>query len=355
MNPEPINPKKSMKMKLHKVFLILAISFFLTNCSEKAKDYTQLVNVFIGSEGDGNTFPGATLPFGAVQLSPDTGLEGPAKYGSYKYNHNTIIGFSHTHLNGVGEPEYRDVLFMPTVGKVQLTPGDKNDTKSGYRSLFDHKNETATPGYYSVLLDDYNVKVELSSTLRSGFHKYTFPKTDDAHVIIDLAFPEGEAEDLIIRKVSDTEIEGLRRSHGWAYDQYVYFVAQFSKPFSSIDLAVNDAFLEGSSEASEKNVKAVINYQTNEDEEILVKVGLSAVSTDGARKNLMAEIPDWDFNDIVSKAKDAWNKELSKIEVEGGTKEQQIFFYTSMYHAFMSPDIYMDIDGKYRGIDRKVH
>ena len=295
------------------------------------------------------------MPFGAVQLSPDTGLEGPAKFGSYKYNHNTIIGFSHTHLNGVGEPEYRDVLFMPTVGKVQLTPGDKNDSKSGYRSLFDHKNETATPGYYAVLLDDYNVNVELTSTLRAGFHKYTFPKADDAHVIIDLAFPESEAEDLIIRKVSDTEIEGLRRSHGWAYDQYVYFVAQFSKPFFSIDLAVNDSILKGQSEASGKNVKAVLNYQTNEGEEILVKVGISAVSTAGARKNLLAEIPDWDFNDIIKKAKDAWNKELGKIEVEGGTKEQQIFFYTSMYHAFMSPDIYMDIDGKYRGIDRKVH
>ena len=344
-------------MKLLQFAIILFISIIFSNCTNSnstVKDYTVLVNLFIGTEGDGNTFPGATVPFGAVQLSPDTGLEGAAKYGSYKYNHNSIIGFSHTHLNGVGEPEYRDILMMPTVGKVQLTPGDKNDTGSGYRSTFDHKNESASPGYYSVMLDDYDVKVELTSTLRSGFHKYTFPKTDSAHIIIDLAHPDG-AEDLFIKKISDTEIEGLRRSHGWAYDQYVYFVAQFSKPFSSIGLAVDDAILEGSVEATGKNVKAVINYNTNKGEEIKVKVGISAVSTEGARKNLQSEIPDWDFNGIVEKAKDAWNKELSKIEVEDGTTEQRTFFYTAMYHAFLSPDIYMDVDGKYRGIDRKVH
>ncbi len=314
-----------------------------------------MVNVFIGTEGDGNTFPGATMPFGAVQLSPDTGLEGPARYGSYKYNHNSIIGFSHTHLNGIGEPEYRDILMMPTVGEAQLIPGDKDDPSTGYRSLFNHKNEIASPGYYSVLLDDYNVKVELTSTLRAGFHKYTFPKTDAAHIIIDLEFPGKDAEDLIIKKVSDTEIEGMRRSHGWAYDQYVYFTAQFSKPFSSVNIFVNNVIQHGQAEAKGKNVKAIINYQTDDDEEILVKVGISAVSIDGARKNLLAEIPNWDFEEIVEKAKTAWNKELGKIEIEGGTKDQQTFFYTSMYHACMSPDIYMDVDGKYRGIDREVH
>lgn len=342
--------KSSVKLIIF-TFLLIAIS-----CStESKKEYTQFVDVFIGTEGDGNTFPGATMPFGAVQLSPDTGLEGPAKFGSYKYNHNTIIGFSHTHLNGVGEPEYRDVLMMPTVGEVQLIPGYANDSSTGYRSKFDHKNENATPGYYSVLLDDYDVKVELTSTLRAGFHKYTFPKTDEAHIILDLAFPYGDAEDLILTKVSDTEIEGLRRSHGWAYDQYVYFVAEFSKPFSSIQLTVNDTIIKGATEVTGNNVKAVINYQTNKDEKVFVKVGISAVSTDGARRNLQLEIPDWDFDEIVTKAKDAWNKELGKIEIEGGTKDQQIFFYTSMYHAFMSPDIYMDVDGKYRGIDGKVH
>ncbi len=342
-------------MKKYKYFILVIIIVVISSCSENKKDYTEMVNVFIGTEGDGNTFPGATMPFGSVQLSPDTGLEGPAKFGSYKYNQNTIIGFSHTHLNGVGEPEYRDILMMPTVGEVKLTPGDEKNTSTGYRSKFDHKNENASPGYYSVLLDDYKVKVELTSTLRAGFHKYTFPETDKSHIILDLAFPYGNAEELIIKKVSDTEIEGLRRSHGWAYDQYVYFVAQFSKPFSSVELILDDILQKDQDEIKGKNVKAVINYQTAQEEEIMVKVGISAVSVNGARKNLETEIPDWNFKAIVKKAKDAWNKELSKIEIEGGTKDQQIFFYTSMYHACMSPDIYMDVDGKYRGIDRKVH
>ena len=342
-------------MKNFKYFISIILLVFISGCTENKDDYTQFVNVFIGTEGDGNTFPGPTLPFGAVQLSPDTGLEGPAKFGSYKYNHNSIIGFSHTHLNGVGEPEYRDILMMPTIGEVKLNPGDKNDTKSGYRSKFDHKNETATPGYYSVLLDDYDVKVELTSTLRVGFHKYTFPKTENAHIILDLEFPGGDAEDLIIKKVSDTEIEGLRRSHGWAYDQHVYFVAQFSKPFSSFEIAVDDSIKEGLLEARGSNLKAVINYNTKKSEEIYVKVGISAVSTEGARKNLEKEIPDWNFDNIVEQAKAAWNKELAKIEIEGGTDDQKTFFYTAMYHAFMSPDIYMDVDGKYRGIDREVH
>ncbi len=342
-------------MKKNRCFVIILISLLIASCSENNKDYTEFVNVFIGTEGDGNTFPGATMPFGSVQLSPDTGLEGPAKFGSYKYNHSTIIGFSHTHLNGVGEPEYRDILMMPTVGKVQLTPGDENNTSTGYRSNFDHKNESARPGYYSVLLDDYKVKVELTSTLRAGFHRYTFPETDKAHIILDLAFPYGDAEELILTKVSDTEIEGLRRSHGWAYDQYVYFVAKFSKPFSSVELMKDDIFQKGKEEVKGDNIKAVINYQTKKNEGILIKVGISAVSVDGARKNLETEIPDWNFDKIVTEAKNAWNKELGKIEIEGRTKDQQIFFYTSMYHAFMSPDIYMDVDGKYWGIDRKVH
>lgn len=342
-------------MKGFKYLSFILVFVLINSCTDKKKDYTKYVNVFIGTEGDGNTFPGATMPFGSVQLSPDTGLKGPAKFGSYKYNHNSIIGFSHTHLNGVGEPEYRDVLMMPTVGKVQLSPGDVEDTSTGYRSKFDHKNENAGPGYYSVLLDDYNVKVELTSTLRAGFHKYTFPETDQAHIILDLTFPYGDAEELFIKKVSDTEIEGLRRSHGWAYDQYVYFVAKFSKPFSSVELYQNDELVKDNDQVYGTNTKAVFNFQTKNKEEILVKVGISAVSTEGARKNLEAEIPNWNFIDVVQKAKEAWNKELGKIEIEGGTKDQQVFFYTSMYHASMSPDIYMDVDGKYRGIDRKVH
>ena len=341
-------------MRYFPVFIIIISVFLLRACSEKKSDYTSFVNVFIGTDGDGHTYPGASLPFGGVQLSPDTRLTGQASCGGYYYPDSSIIGFSHTHLNGVGEPEFRDVLFMPATGKIQLLPGDENNTSAGYRSSYSHRDEKASPGYYSVILRDYNIKAELTATLRAGFHKYTFPESDSAHIVIDLAHPGG-VEDLFIRKVSDTEIEGLRRSHGWAYDQYVYFVARFSKPFASLVLAVNDTIQENRTEANGKNVKAVLNYQTTKGEEILVKVGISAVSTEGARNNLQEEIPDWDFNRVAGAAKDAWNKELSKIEIKGGTGEQRTVFYTAMYHASLSPDIFMDTDGKYRGIDRKIH
>lgn len=338
-------------MKFKKlIVLILAIGLISSSCSQK-KDYTQFVDLFIGTGADGNTYPGASMPFGGVQLSPDTQL---GACGGYAYADSTILGFSHTHLNGVGEPEYRDLLFMPTTGKVHLNSGVAGVKGSGYRSAFNHKDEIASPGYYSVLLKDYNIQAELTTTMSAGFHQYTFPKSDSAHIVIDLVHPGG-AEFLNIKKVSDTEVEGLRRSHGWAWDQYVYFVARFSKPFSSFDLAVNDTIAKGLNEVSGKEIKAVVNYQTSANEKILVKVGISAVSVDGARKNLDAEIPDWDFEGVIKAAKNSWNKELAKIEVEGGTSEQQKIFYTSMYHANLSPNIFMDVDGQYRGVDHKVH
>ena len=336
-----------MNSKLFVSFAFITTLLF-SGCGNK-KDYTQLVNPFIGTGANGNTWPGASMPFGAVQLSPDTRLN---SCGGYAYNDSTILGFSHTHLSGVGEPEYRDVLFMPAVGDVYLSP--RNHNEKGYGSAFDHKDEMALPGFYSVRLNDYNILAELTTTKRAGFHRYTFPENDHSHIIIDLAYPSG-AEDLYLKKVSDTEIEGLRRSNGWAWDQYVYFVAKFSKPFSSVKIAVNDTIRKNLTEVRGKNVKAVVNYKTLANEKILVKVGISAVSTEGARKNLDAEIPGWDFDTVAGNAKKAWNKELSKIEIEGGTPEQQAVFYTSMYHACLSPDIFMDVDGKYRGIDHKVH
>jgi len=340
-----------IKNKIFWFFLnsLLLISYCSLSYSQ-SHDYTKLVNPFIGTGADGNTFPGASMPFGGVQLSPDT-QQGACS--GYAYADNSILGFSHTHLNGVGEPEYLDVLFMPTTGKVHLNSGIAGVKGSGNRSSFDHESESVSPGYYSVLLNDYNIRAELTVTMRAGFHQYTFPQSDSAHIVIDLAHPGG-AEFLNIKRISDTEIEGLRRSHGWAWDQYVYFVARFSKPFASLDLAVNDTIRKELYEASGKDIKAVVNYQTKANEAILVKVGISAVSTDGARKNLDAEIPDWDFTNVKNAAKEAWNKELSKIEVEGGTSEQQTVFYTAMYHANLSPDIFMDVDGQFRGVDHKV-
>lgn len=347
--------KKNERMNNNRFIILILIVFTFCACNERKEDYSESVNVFIGTAGDGHTWPGASLPFGMVQLSPDTRLMGQASCGGYYYPDSSIIGFSHTHLSGVGEPEFRNILFMPTVGKRKINPGKADSPSSGYRSSFKHENEIAEPGYYSVMLDDYNVRVELTATARCGFHKYTFPQTDSANIIIDLTHPDG-AEDLYLKKVNEYEIEGLRRSHGWAWEQYVYFVARFSKPFSSFGLSVDDDEMKTNiDEASGSNIKTILNFKTKVNEEILIKVGISAVSVDGARKNLAAEIPDWNFTSIRKAAKETWNNELNKIKIEGGTNEQRTVFYTSLYHAFLSPILFMDVDGQYRGIDQKIH
>ncbi len=338
-------------MKYEKL-AILVILFFviLTGCRQhNQSDSLQLVDPFIGTGADGNTWPSTSMPFGGVQLGPDTRLN---SCGGYASSDSIIQGFTHTHLNGVGEPEYRDVLMMPFTGKTYLNPMEPG--KTGYGSAFDHQNEKASPGYYSVLLKDFDIQAEMTTTLRAGFHKYTFPQSDSAKILVDLAYPFG-AEVLNIKKISDTEIEGLRRSHGWAWDQYVYFVARFSKPFTSLEIAVNDSIQQELIEAEGENIKAVLNFETKAGEAILVKVGISAVSAEGARKNLDAEIPDWNFEGVKKAAEAVWAKELAKVEIEGGTPEQQKNFYTAMYHAHLSPCTFSDVDGQYRGVDHKIH
>ena len=335
----------NFKILFFSSLLILAIF----GCRQKGQEYLQLVDPFIGTGADGNTWPAASMPFGGVQLGPDTRLN---SCGGYASSDSIIQGFTHTHLNGVGEPEYRDVLLVPFIGKTYLNP--KEPGKPGYGSAFDHQHEKASPGYYSVLLKDFYIQAEMTTTLRAGFHKYTFPQSDSAKILVDLSYPFG-AEVLNIKKISDTEIEGLRRSHGWAWDQYVYFVARFSKPFTSLEIAVNDAVQNGINEAEGKNIKAVLNFQTKTNEAILVKVGISAVSAEGACKNLDAEIPDWDFDGVKKDAEVAWAKELSKVEIEGGTEAQRKNFYTAMYHAHLRPCTFSDVDGRYRGVDHQIH
>lgn len=336
-------------MKIYKLLIFSLFVLTIASCDcHKKEGYTQFVNVFIGTESDGNTFPGPSYPFGGVQLSPDTRLD-PNAPKAYGYSDSIIYGFSHTHLNGVGEPEYKDILFMPFANKLNKPVPDNNFFASGFK----HENEQASPGYYSVKLDK-DIKVELSVTERCGFHKYTFPENKQQGIFIDLAYPSG-AEELFIKKINKFELEGLRRSHGWAYNQYVFFVARFSKPITSFQTSVDGNALIDLDTAKGKSIKSVIYFNEEDHNELLVKIGISAVSTDGARKNLDKEIPDWDFSKIRKQASKAWNKELGKIEIEGRSKKLQKIFYTSMYHAFLSPDIYQDVDNQYRGIDGKVH
>ncbi len=311
------------------------------------------VNPFIGTGGHGHTYPGATVPFGMVQLSPDTRLEGWDGCGGYHYDDSYIYGFSHTHLNGTGVPDYCDILFAPSTGQSRWNNG--SDGKPGYGSSFRHETEVAQPGYYKVLLDDYSIIAEHTTTQRVGMHCYTFPETNQANILVDL-FHRDEVLESSIRIISNTQIEGLRRSKSWAENQYVYFVAEFSKPFTSYDIAVNNVSVGSKIEiADAKNIKAVFNFKTTRNEQIIVKVGLSGVSTDGARLNLNTELPGWNFIQTRENAKEIWNKELSKIKIEGGSKTEKTVFYTALYHTMVNPNIYMDVDGSYRGRDFKIH
>ncbi len=314
---------------------------------------TSKVNPFIGTGGHGHTYPGASMPFGMVQLSPDTRLHSGDwdGCGGYHYSDTRMFGFSHTHLSGTGVSDYADVLFAPITGDIRLSNG--SDGAPGYGSLFLHTDEQAQPGYYSVLLKDYAVRAELTATARAGMHRYTYPDGKSARLIVDLVHRD-EVLDSSLRFVSSNEIQGMRRSRSWASDEHVYFVARFSKPFTEYGIALQDQVRPGLDEARGKHLKAFVGFGDHPGT-VIAKVGISAVSEEGARKNLEAEMPDWDFNSVRLDADAAWEQELSKIVVEGGTDNQQTIFYTALYHALLSPNTYMDVDGQYRGRDLQVH
>ena len=321
------------------------------------RDLTPLVNPFVGTANHGHTYPGATVPFGMVQLSPDTRVEGWDACAGYYYSDSSILGFSHTHLSGTGVADYGDVLLMPTVGPVRIQRGDPSHGVPGYQSTFRHSGESASPGYYAVRLDDYGIRVELTATRHAGIHRYTFPHSDSANVIIDLV--HGLGPDRVLESklqvVGDREIVGFRRSEGWAKNQIVYFAAQFSKAFRSFGLANEELVREGRRVASGKSLKGFVRFKTQRDEKIVVKVGLSTVSIAGARRNLQAEMPSWDFDEAKAAARKSWNGELNKIWVDGGTLEQRRTFYTALYHSMLAPDVLSDVDGQYRGMDGNVH
>lgn len=331
------------------ILLLGTISFAQT------KKLINYVNPMIGTDGHGHTYPGAVMPFGMVQLSPDTGIEGWDWCSGYHYSDNSIMGFSHTHLSGTGGTDYADILLMPTIGDIKIKPGKKNTIGDGYRSKFKHENEFASPGYYSVFLDDYKIKAELTSTNRVGVHKYTFPKSIRSNIIIDLNHGLDSGGESFVRVVDKHTVEGMRKSHGWAKEHSIFFVAQFSKAFSSFGTAVSDIMDNDNKEASGKNVKAYVKFSTNENEVIIVKVGISAVSIEGARKNLEQEAPDFDFNKVKEKAENTWEKELSKIIVETKKENLKTIFYTALYHTMITPNLFNDVDGKYYGMDAKIH
>ncbi len=341
--------------------------FALFACNEPSKqetieqdtikhDITQYVNTFIGTGGHGHTFPGATTPYGMVQLSPDTRTLGWDACGGYHYTDNSIIGFSHTHLSGTGISDLGDILFMPFIEEAKIDSGTPQNPDLGYRSRFSHEEEDASPGYYMVKLQDYDIKAELTATTRTGFHRYTYPENKQAGIVIDLGhtiYPDRKPEHEL-RIISDTELEGLKRSSGWAKDQYVYFYAKFNKPFTC-KIFDNNEEIDSQSIKQSKNLKAVLSFEIKEGEQLLTKVGISPVDYKGARNNLDNENPDWDFDNIRALASKKWKEELGKISVSGGSEDEKNIFYTSLYHTAISPYTFSDVDGRYRGMDNQIH
>lgn len=344
-------------LKSHKTFwiLLLALSALMA-CTSKTEDLTQYVNPFIGTDAHGHTFPGATTPFGMVQLSPDTGIEGWDWCSGYHYSDSSIMGFSHTHLSGTGGADLGDILIMPFTGTHKWEPGSKANPDEGYRSRFSHSNETARAGYYSVVLDDYNIQAELTTSPRVGIHRYTYSNSSPSSIIIDLKHGiSDQPRECFIRVTGNNEIVGLRRSQGWAADQYVYFVARFSAPFKNFTVMANDEVIGNQTMAEGKSVKVILDFENIPNNQLIVKVGISAVDVEGAINNLENEAPHFNFDKYLAGATKLWNKHLNKINIKGGTTEQKRTFYTALYHTQIAPNLYTDVDGRYRGMDKKIH
>ncbi len=324
---------------------LYALALLVFAVSATAQSLSQYVNPFIGTGGHGHTFPGATVPFGMVQLSPDTRIDGSWDGCSgYHYSDSVIYGFSHTHLNGTGCSDFGDIMLMPTMGKPSL------DHKV-YSSSFSHANEKASAGYYAVKLDKHDIQVRLTASTRVGFHEYTFTEAGQANIILDLNHRDKLLEGRI-KIIDDKTIEVLRRSEAWAKDQYVFARIEFNQPMKMSKYTV-DSVVE-SNDYSGTKVAMSFSKQVQKGEKILIKVSLSPTSFEGAKRN-STEIKEWDFEKVRQDAAALWNKELSKIEVTTANQNESAIFYTALYHTMMQPNIAQDVDGSYRGRDNAIH
>ncbi len=333
------------------------------------------VDPFIGTGGEGHTFPGATVPHGMIQLSPDTRIQ-PRKlaYGwaaGYRHDDDSIVGFSHTHFSGTGHSDLGDVLLMPISGEVKLERGDADRPGSGYTSRFSHDSETAQPGYYAVTLEDYDVRAELTASARVGLHRYAFPAGKPAHVLIDLRtsmydYP-GKVLWSRLRVREDGTVTGFRETRGWAPGRQLHFALRFSQPISSRQLhdTEQDVAYKGFPPPGEKDprqraqiegrqIVAAFDFDQAAGRQLLVKVAISPVSEDNAIANLDAEVPGWDFDGIRAAAKRQWGEALGVVDAQGD-EEQLKSFYTALYHTMLGPTLFMDSDGRYRGPDNAVH
>lgn len=371
-----------MSKSISAYLTVLTLNFFVLTNTNAQVNLIKYVNPFIGTARMGHTYPGATVPFGMVQLSPDTdtlqyeidGKYNPDIYkycAGYQYADKTIVGFSHTHFSGTGHSDLGDVLIMPTQGSLQLNPGTADHPELGYRSSYNHINEFAEPNYYRVKLDDNQILAELTTSTRVGMHQYTFSKKEEAHIILDLMSGIYNYENknvwTYLRIENDSLITGYRQTSGWARTRTVYFAISFSKAFKNYggkNFAKKQVYKgfwwkfdqsKNFPEMAGTQLRAYFNFDVNENEKIKLKVGISSVSTEGALLNLSTEIPHWDFDKVKKEGQELWNKELNKIEIEALHKEDYINFYTSIYHTCLSPTVYNDVDNKYKGLDQNIH
>ncbi len=343
-------------MKLSQIAIFI-FSLLLISCSNaKIRDYTIYVDPFIGTGGHGHTFPGAIFPNGMVQLSPDSRIYEWDAVSGYHYSDSVINGFSHTHLSGTGIGDYADILVMPIHGELDIQKRGRNGQEVSFASPFQKKNEHASPGYYSVILDRYNIKAELTATERVGFHRYSFPQGESG-ILIDLDFTNQNhpTDSVIIEVISDTEIGGLKKSKGWAREQWVYFYAKSSKSFDKSQIFENFEEIEADKHIYAKSGKIFLSFNTDENEEVLLKVGISSVDLEGAKRNLDKEIDHWNFEAVREQTRLAWNKHLSKIDIKTKDERQLRIFYTALYHTAIAPYLFSDVDGRYRGIDKQIH
>lgn len=336
---------ESMNLKF---YTLLFVTLIFISCHENKRNYStqtayNLVNPFIGTGGHGHTFPGATLPFGMVQLSPDTRLEGWDGSSGYHYTDSIIYGFSHTHLSGTGISDYGDILLMPFNHSKDVSYADVEKQKI-IPSEFKKENEGASPGFYKVHLDKPNIDVALSATTRVGIHKYTFNKEKHNKILLDLKHRD-KVLDFDINIENNTSISGFRQSRAWADNQHVYFYMEFSQPFEAKN-PINDK--------GKRDYYKILSFKENA-KEVVIKVGISAVSVAGAKANFIKEAHNWDFNSYKENAKTVWTKALNKVQVKDSDEEKLAVFYSALYHTMIAPNTYNDVNGNYRGMDQKIH
>ncbi len=337
------------------IIITLLFSLLLVSCNQK-EDVLNYVDPMIGADYHGHVFVGANVPFGGVQVGPTNFTQGWDWCSGYHYSDSIVRGFSQLHLSGTGIGDLGDILVMPTVGERNINVGSVKDISNAYSSKYRHSTEEVSPGFYKVMLEKYNIKVELTATERVAFHKYTYPANEEARILIDLG--EGIGWDAPVethlRQINETTFEGFRYSTGWANDQREYFTLELNKPVTNFALYVDDIEVNDK-KATGKVVKGCLEFETSEGEEVLIKIAMSSVSMAGAANNMKAELKHWDFDQTLLTAKDKWRKALSNIAITSNDEAKKRTFYTAMYHSMFAPNLFSDADGSYRGADYKVY